>query len=127
MFDVTDMTKPVESDVESIGDQSTNSELMYNPKVFLFDKGRGIALIPVYHYGDDTDAHKAEELNGVMVFNITEDEIDYVGTVNSPEADSYYNRLERVVFIGDIYYSVSNTSIQSNAMSDLRMLDYLTY
>jgi uncharacterized secreted protein with C-terminal beta-propeller domain len=102
MFDVTDMTKPVESDVESIGDQSTNSELMYNPKVFLFDKGRGIALIPVYHYGGDIDTHKSEELNGIMVFSINADKIDYVGTINSPEANSYYNRLERVVFIGDI-------------------------
>jgi hypothetical protein len=81
----------------------------------------------VYHYGGDIDTHKSEELNGIMVFSINADKIDYVGTINSPEANSYYNRLERVVFIGDIYYSVSGASIQSNAMSDLRLLDYLNY
>jgi uncharacterized secreted protein with C-terminal beta-propeller domain len=127
MFDVTDMTKPIESDVESIGDQSTNTELMYNPKVFLFDKARGIALIPAYHYGGDTEGFKSEQLNGIMVFSVTADKIDYVGTINGRDASSYYDRLERAVFIGDIYYSVSGTGIQSNAMSDLRLLDYLAY
>jgi uncharacterized secreted protein with C-terminal beta-propeller domain len=127
MFDVTDMTKPKETDVESIGDQYTNSDLMYNPKVFLFDKGWAIIAIPFNHYGGDVDGQTAEELNGIRVYEITEDSLTYNGTIANADKSTDYNYLDRVVYIGSNFYSVSNEGIQSNNLADLELIDYLEY
>ena len=121
------MRNPIEADVESIGDQNTQSDLMYNPKVFLLDEARGLLTIPVYHWGGDTDEHKAEELNGMMVFGMTKEAIDYKGTITNPNNRDYYRQLERAVFIGDVFISVSYEGIQSNKMDGLELIDSLEY
>jgi inhibitor of cysteine peptidase len=47
MFDVTDVTKPVQKFVEVIGDRGTYSELLNNHKALLFDKDKELLAFPI--------------------------------------------------------------------------------
>src|SRR5438445_6576045 len=53
LFDVSDMTNPVTVDTFSIGGQGTDSEILSEPKAFLFDKEKNILSIPIFqqYYG----------------------------------------------------------------------------
>jgi inhibitor of cysteine peptidase len=50
LFDVSDVAAPKEVAKVSIGDRGTNSEVLYNPKAFLFDRSRDLLVIPVDLY-----------------------------------------------------------------------------
>ncbi len=50
LFDVSDVAKPKEIAKISIGDRGTNSEVLYNPKAFLFNSANGLLVIPVDLY-----------------------------------------------------------------------------
>jgi uncharacterized secreted protein with C-terminal beta-propeller domain len=124
LYDVSDMRNPVESDVESIGNEYSHSPLTNNPKVFLFDKERGIIAIPFSHYGEDADG---EALNGIRVYGVTADGLEYKGIINDAAGERYYSYLDRTVYIGDMFYTVSSEGIQSNHISGLKLIDYLEY
>ena len=53
LFDVSDVSKPVEVDTYLIGGQGTDSEVLNDPKALLFDKEKNILSIPVFqqNYG----------------------------------------------------------------------------
>src|SRR5207245_8010895 len=53
LFDVSDVTNPVTVDTFSIGGQGTDSEILSEPKAFLFDKEKNILSIPIFqqYYG----------------------------------------------------------------------------
>ena len=50
LFDVTDVSKPVAVDSYLIGGQGTDSEILSDPKAFLFDKEKNILSIPIFDY-----------------------------------------------------------------------------
>jgi len=50
LFDVTDISKPVEMYKEVIGDRGTYSEVLNNPKALLFDKDKGLMAFPITVY-----------------------------------------------------------------------------
>ncbi len=47
LFDVSNVNAPTEIAKIEIGDRGTNSEALYNPKAFLFDKSRDLLVIPI--------------------------------------------------------------------------------
>ncbi len=47
VFDVTDVTNPVEMFKTTIGDRGTDSEVLQNHKALLFDQEKGILAFPV--------------------------------------------------------------------------------
>jgi inhibitor of cysteine peptidase len=50
IFDVTNVNSPVEMAKYIIGDRGTNSEALYEPKAFLFDKSKNLLFLPVDLY-----------------------------------------------------------------------------
>ena len=50
LFDVTNLSKPVEMFKEVIGDRGTYSDVLYNHKALLFDKAKGLLAFPVTVY-----------------------------------------------------------------------------
>ncbi|MFH1533626.1 MAG: beta-propeller domain-containing protein [Nitrospirota bacterium] len=142
MFDVTDVSNPVELYKEVIGDRGTTSELLYNHKALLWDGDKGIMAFPVllaeipqavkddldidnWVYGDYT-------FQGAYVYDVSvEDGFTLKGTISHYEDselgsdfDYYYyygdnKDVERIVYIGDYYYTVSNALVQANEMDSL--------
>lgn len=142
MFDVTDVNNPVELYKEVIGDRGTTSELLYNHKALMWDGEKGIMAFPVllaeipsavkddldidnWVYGDYT-------FQGAYVYNVSvEDGFDLEGTISHYEDselgdnfDYYYyygdnKDVERIIYIGDQYYTISNALVQANEMDGL--------
>jgi uncharacterized secreted protein with C-terminal beta-propeller domain len=142
MFDVTDVENPVELHKVVIGDRGTWSELNYNHKALLFDKEKGIIAFPVllaeipqsvkddlaldaWIYGDYT-------FQGAYVYDVSiENGFELRGTISHYEEselgddfDYYYDYgdnkdVERILYIGDYFYTVSQMFVQANEMDSL--------
>lgn len=140
IFDVSDVENPVEMFKEVIGDRGTDSELLNNHKALLFDKSKGILAFPIsvaeLSADQKNDASRSEWTYGDTVFqgayfyNISLDKgFEFKGKVSHlTDAEmvdlkgSYWygdNMVERVLYIGDVFYTVSKDMIKANKMSNL--------
>jgi uncharacterized secreted protein with C-terminal beta-propeller domain len=142
MFDVSDVENPVELHKVVIGDRGTTSELLYNHKALLFDKAKGIMAFPVLlaeipqSVKDDLDidnwVYGDYTFQGAYVYDVSvEDGFELVGTISHYDADElgsdfdyyyYYGEnkdVDRILYIGDYYYTISNLLVQANDMDDL--------
>lgn len=139
LFDVTDVSKPIQEFSEIIGDRGTDSELLRNHKALLFSKEKNLMAFPVtlMEVKSSADKIKANTLQygeftfqGALVYHldlangfklrgrITHlSEADYLKAGNN-----WYNsdkNIQRVIYIGDNMYTLSNSMIKANGMGDL--------
>ncbi len=139
VFDVTDVSKPVEMFKENIGDRGTDSELLSNHKALLFSKDKNLLAFPVtvmeVKNKDNTDKESVFQygqfvFQGVYVYNIDlvngftlKGKITHMSDDDYLKAGSYgYSEdkyVQRALYIGDTLYTLSNSAIKANAMQDL--------
>lgn len=98
LFDVSDVSNPKEKAKIIIGDRGTSSDALYDHRAFLFDKERGIIVIPVELH-EISEKDKLKEVSntygervwsGAYVLNIDEEEISVRGRITHFELDSKY-------------------------------------
>ncbi|MEK6888360.1 MAG: beta-propeller domain-containing protein [Candidatus Aenigmatarchaeota archaeon] len=138
LFDVSDVENPKEISKFNIGDRGTDSEALYEHKAFLFDKNKGIVVIPISlreinketnpnpgptTYGDQTfegayvlslDLANGFKLKG-RITHLNNTEIAKMG-------DYWYasgSQIRRSLYIGDTLYTLSNKMIKANSLTDL--------
>ncbi len=140
VFDVTDVTNPIEMFKENIGDRGTDSELLRNHKALLFSKDKNLLAFPVtvmevknknkadkesiFQYGEfafqgayvyNIDLNKGFSLKGKITHLSDE---DYLKAGNyGYNTDKY---VQRVLYIGDTLYTLSNDMIKANNTADLK-------
>ncbi|GAA3410224.1 beta-propeller domain-containing protein [Paenibacillus hodogayensis] len=146
LFDVTDVSSPVELFKETIGDRGTESELLHNPKALLFSKERGLLAFPVTvmevpnkaaNNQDAITAYGQFKFQGAYVYDLdltngfrlktpithmTAD--DRLKSGNVP-----YNsvrNVERIVYIGDTLYTLSKGLVKANDIATLQEKGSLT-
>ena len=143
LFDVTDVTNPIQKFSEMIGDRGTDSELLSNHKALLFSREKNLLAFPVtlmeirdnsgysnvkmdnsLRYGEFTfqgalvyqlDLEKGFQLKG-KITHLTEE--DYIKAGNS-----WYNsdkNVQRIIYIGDKLFTLSNQMIKANDMADMK-------
>ncbi len=138
IFDVSDVSNPVEMFTETIGDRGTDSELLRNHKALLFSRDKNLLAFPVtvcrvapnaksnpIAYGDfyfqgayvyNIDLEKGFSLKGL----ITHEE----GNAASKNNDYYYGDYEkfidRIIYIGDSLYTTSNKMIKATSISEMK-------
>ncbi|MSR65517.1 MAG: hypothetical protein EXS18_07025 [Verrucomicrobiae bacterium] len=131
LFDVSDLHNPVVMDSVSIGDRGTDSPVLYDPHALLFDAGKGLIAFPVtiakianadpnepWQWGD-------YEFQGAYVYNVSlENGFELKGTVtHKPEGENIWstwgNEIERVLDIGDGFYTLSGAEIRVNDVNTL--------
>ncbi len=135
MFDVTDVTNPKELFTEIIGDRGTDSPALYNHKAFLFSKEKGLLAFPINvmkvnknQKGDEL-AYGEFDFQGAYVYNVdTTNGFRLKGTVTHQTDEDYlkfgmyggdYRKtVERLLYIGDDLYSVSQQMIKANSLSN---------
>lgn len=151
MFDITDVNKPKEQFKVLIGDRGTESELLRNPKALLFSKSKNIMAFPVSLYEIPAETKQDTTITvsttmpqygkftyqGAYVFNIdmekgfllkgrvthlNDDELAKINssTYYSGSSDNYINR---IMYINDILYTLSNNKIKANNISDLKEIN----
>src|SRR5665648_160106 len=141
VFDVTDVTQPVEMFKTIIGDRGTDSEVLHNHKALLFDKEKGILSFPVTlmevknpsvansgkgfpEYGQFTyqgayvyhfDLLKGFTLRG-KITHLKDGDLLKSGQnyING------FNAIERIIFIKDNLYTISKHMIKANDLASLQ-------
>jgi len=133
LFDVSDMTNPIEMFNEIIGGRGTSSPLLYDHKALLFSKERELLAFPITVYSNNSaDGWYGEfEFDGAYVYNInlkTGFELggklthlsqeDYLKSSSYGADQSKY--IERLLYSGNNLISASNSYMMSNDIKTLK-------
>ncbi|MBC8495757.1 beta-propeller domain-containing protein [archaeon] len=139
IFDVTDVSKPIELAKYEIGDRGTDSYALHEHKAFLFDREKNLLVLPIklaeideeqYPNGVSDNTHGSFVWQGAYVFNIDlENGLELRGRVSHNEDDESYLKsgyyystpyaVQRSLYIGDNLYTVSSAMIKMNNLDTL--------
>jgi uncharacterized secreted protein with C-terminal beta-propeller domain len=135
IFDVTNVSNPVQMWDVTIGDRGSDSPVLYDHKALLFDKQIDLLVIPVtvaeinqsqYPNGVPDNAYGTQVWQGVYVYNITlahglmlKGNITHAETPGLPPSTLFVNR---ALYIGNVLYTVSQAKIELNSLVDLSLL-----
>ncbi len=145
LFDVSDFENPKEIAKVVIGDRGTDSPALYDHKAFLFDREKGLLVIPVSLYEIPQEAKDryvasegTEELfgqftfQGAYVYSLTlENGFEYKGRIThqteeeSQQTSEYWywgsssTDITRTLYIGNVLYTISGAMVKMNNLDDL--------
>ncbi len=148
LFDVTDVTNPVEISKVVIGDRGTDSELLHNHKALMFSAAKNLMGFPVTVMEVRQDSASQEQpfpaygsfaYQGYYVYNIdVNNGLQLRGRITHLSGDDYlkagdswYNsnlNIERGLYIGDTLYTLSPAMVKANDLNSLSPISslYLT-
>ena len=139
LFDVSDVSNPIELHKVIIGDRGTESEALRDHKAFLFDREKNLLVLPITlaeikgeksssnSYGDYT-------FQGAYVYDLTASggfdlrgRVTHYDNVDVFEKSGYrfYGNanIRRSLYIGDVLYTFSDARLQMNDLDSLDRLD----
>ena len=116
MFDITDLNNPTELFKVTIGDRYTSSALTYNHKSLLFSKEKNIIAFPLTSYENRKTNSRAEiyEIDLEKGF-ILKGEISHLN-------NDYKQDVERIVYVGNTYYTLSKSLVKAADMDTLEII-----
>jgi inhibitor of cysteine peptidase len=142
LFDVSDVTRPVQKFQEIIGDRGTYSELLYNHKALLFSREKNLMAFPVTvmeiknkDSGQNNIPTYGEFVyQGAYVYRVDlENGFTLKGKIThlDPEdqAKAGYGWYEsdknvsRIIYIGDSLYTLSQRMIKANDLNTLKEIN----
>lgn len=147
LFDVSDVSNPIQKFSEVIGDRGTESELLRNHKALLFSKEKSLLAFPVTvaevkgkgksglnewgvpDYGEFS-------FQGAYVYNLDaktgftlKGKITHLSDEEYIKSGNYYygsNKLvERILYIDDTLYTLSKGMYKANNINDLNEIGAL--
>jgi len=136
LFDVSDVTNPMQIANYTIGDRGTDSPILSDHKAFLFDRSKNLLVIPVsvaqideseYPYGVPPSAYGELVWQGAYVFNLSLEGFVLKGRVTHLESGvdiwntSYW--VKRSLYIENVLYTVSDKKIKMNSLEDLTQIN----
>lgn len=148
MFDVSDVSNPVELHKVVIGDRGTDSELLRNHKALLFDKEKGLMAFPVTlaEIPDEVkndpetsaDTYGDYIYQGAYVYDVSvENGFEFKGKITHYNEDEiaekagYYwwgdEDVSRILYIGDFLYTVSQAKVRANNLEDLEYVNEVVF
>ncbi len=138
LFDVSNVTNPKEIDKVVIGDRGTETPVLRDHHALLFDRKRNLLVVPILEakifpekYAGEIPPwmHGEYVFQGAYVFHISsEDGIKIRGKITHLESQEllksgYYFKsdyeIKRSLFIDNVLYTVSNSKIKANSLTDL--------
>jgi inhibitor of cysteine peptidase len=138
LFDVTDVSHPIEISKVEIGDRGSDSPVLWDHKAFLFDRERNLLVMPILEAKVDQSKYTEEELawaygepvyQGAYVFNVSldggiqlRDTITHIDGSSDIGWDYYYYypfSVERSLYIGNVLYTISQAKIKMNNLETL--------
>ena len=140
IFDVSDVSNPIEMYKEVIGDRGTESEATSNHKAFLFDKEKGLLILPMtvveLRPGQSKGDQGEYTFQGAYVYDISlENGFELRGRVSHYDNDDDFKKsgnyfygessILRSFYIEDVLYTFSNKRIQLNDLNSLETLKRL--
>ena len=133
LFDVSNVTNPVQMDNMTIGDRGSDSQVLYDHKAFLFDKSRTLLIIPILEARIDKSKYDGEVppnaygepvWQGAYVFDVSlfhgfllEGRITHLENGMSIYEEDYW--VKRSAYIENVLYTVSSRKVGLNKLDDL--------
>ncbi len=132
MFDVSDVNNPKQISNVVIGTTGTGSELMYNHKALMYNVSKNYFGFPITVTQKSKNATSPWEVDyvfqGGYVYGVDKNfKLQFKGSATHRtgewnwENTAYINRL---VYVGDYIYFLSDKAISSNAAKDMSKVDY---
>jgi uncharacterized secreted protein with C-terminal beta-propeller domain len=138
LFDVSDVSNPVELAKYEIGDRGTDSPILYDHKSLLFDKKKNLLVIPVLVAEIDSSKYEGEIPNwasgdyiwqGAYVFDISLEGLNLKGRIthvkNNEEllGRGYYFGssyiVQRTLYIDNVLYTISSMKVKMNNLETI--------
>jgi len=123
LFDVSDSTEPKE-DAKYVFSGYAYSSSQYEHKAVLFNAETGLLVIPAsgYSYGD------GNYTSGFYAFDVSASAgaITMRGVITHSN-NSYWADCSRALYIGEYLYTISDSIIMANELSDLSAVDSMVY
>ena len=137
VFDVTDVSNPVEMFKEKIGGRGTESPLLHNHKALLFSKEKNLLALPITlmevkgpEVVDGFPVYGEFTYQGAYVYNLNltdgfqlKGRITHLSDQDYQMAGSYWydsdKNVERILYINDVLYTLSGRYIKANSLNDL--------
>jgi inhibitor of cysteine peptidase len=117
LFDVTQPSSPQEVGTVIVPGWS-NSQAMWDHKAILFDAQTGTLAIPITSYDQSWNYSSS-----IMVFDVNATHVGVRGVVPADQMEY----VMRAQFIGDFLYSISDSTVRVNLMSDLSPVQEFVY
>ena len=141
LFDVSDVENPIEVDNWIVGERGSESEASYDHKSVLFDKEKGILVLPVSvseleESSVDSSYQRSStvwegayvldiSLNGISERgrithndNLTENEYGYINFL-------WENKIKRSLYMDNVLYTISEAKIKANNLIDITEINEL--
>ncbi|MCL1845486.1 MAG: beta-propeller domain-containing protein [Defluviitaleaceae bacterium] len=146
MFDVSDFYNPVDLFYIIVGGRGSTSEALRNPRAFLINPDRNLIAFPatIHGYNDSPTQQGPREFQGGLIFgaDFGSNEFYLRGTIthqaertvtgvlgNDVTSHSITNAraLNRMLYIGDFLYGMSDFGISAHEMRNIEEINRLEY
>ena len=143
LFDVSDVENPIEVYKEVIGDRGTESLAAQNHKAFLFDKEKGLLVIPItlaeLKPGQPKNMQGEYVFQGAYIYNLTlENGFNLEGKVTHYDMSEIFQKsgeyffggqsdITRSLYIENVLYTLSDTRLQLNDLTSFMTLNVLPF
>ena len=116
MFDVSNLSNPQVLFKIDIGDKNTSSEITYNHKSILYSKEKNLIAFPILNYG------RKQINSSAVIYEINlEKGFKLKGEITNL-TNNYLENVERIVYINDVYYTLSKELIKVANMETLKII-----
>ena len=140
LFDVSDVKNPKEISTVVIGDSGTESSVVYDHKAFLFDKAKGLLVLPVsvHQAKPSVPSIKAPEyygnplvFEGAYIYTVNDQGFVFKGKIThlTPEEEKnlttqeyyypYNAQIQRSLYLDNTLYTISPSRVKANFLDDL--------
>jgi uncharacterized secreted protein with C-terminal beta-propeller domain len=137
LFDVSDVTNPIEMANYVIGDRGSDTPVLYDHKAFLFDTSKNLLVIPVtvakidpYQYPDPVPswAYGTPVWQGAYVFDVSlyhdfvlEGRITHLDSGTDINDQAYW--VKRSLYVENTLYTISDRTVKMNSLEDLTQIN----
>ncbi len=154
IFDVSDVENPTQIQSLVIGARGTDSYALQDPKAFLFDKEKGLLVLPIYLYelnSSQKDQLKQPEwqnwpeygvptFQGAFAYHVDlENGFKELGRITHIDKEidlksgyyyDYSYQVKRSLFIGSVLYTLSDKRLKANdldnGLNEIKTIDFVT-
>ncbi len=155
LFDVSDFNNPKEVAKIEIGDRGTNSDALYDHKAVLFDKEKGILVLPIQLYEVNKSQDNLQDntygefkWQGAYVLNVNTEEITVRGVIThdinktnepvSPDTvngqriqrynyPDYQTAIKRSLYMDDNLYTISSYKVKANNLQSINPISEVNW
>lgn len=129
LFDVSDPANPKEITNLNIGGKGSDASVLYDHKALLFSEDKQILSFPVNLTKEGSNNYQLD-FQGAIVLDIKADSLKLKGKIYQPTSTERknsgfgdYESIQRILYIGDNFYSISSAAVQINKIDNLEKLN----